>query len=205
MSKRLNKYSSRITQPPSQGASQAMLHATALIGPGRRCSSLIGNEPTTLLAPCPTRARVSGATAQIVHGFPSVVNQKFVAFQQGEKRSGARRASAGLAVAHSSSLNNADGRLSPCPKGAPQSVTAALQRLEIGRLLLRRCALQGRIWAALKPQNKVKRGTRDRVGSGVSWNDVSAAGYGLPGKRQLRPWRCSVRDWSRWKVGRRGS
>jgi dihydroxy-acid dehydratase len=30
MSKKLNKYSSRITQPPSQGASQAMLHATGL-------------------------------------------------------------------------------------------------------------------------------------------------------------------------------
>ncbi|MBW2379374.1 MAG: dihydroxy-acid dehydratase, partial [Deltaproteobacteria bacterium] len=30
MSRKLNKYSSRITQPPSQGASQAMLHATGL-------------------------------------------------------------------------------------------------------------------------------------------------------------------------------
>lgn len=30
MSAKLNKYSSRITQPPSQGASQAMLHATGL-------------------------------------------------------------------------------------------------------------------------------------------------------------------------------
>jgi dihydroxy-acid dehydratase len=30
MSNKLNKYSSRITQPPSQGASQAMLHATGL-------------------------------------------------------------------------------------------------------------------------------------------------------------------------------
>jgi dihydroxy-acid dehydratase len=30
MSSKLNKYSSRITQPPSQGASQAMLHATGL-------------------------------------------------------------------------------------------------------------------------------------------------------------------------------
>ncbi|MGB5195229.1 MAG: dihydroxy-acid dehydratase [Polyangiales bacterium] len=30
MTKKLNKYSSRITQPPSQGASQAMLHATGL-------------------------------------------------------------------------------------------------------------------------------------------------------------------------------
>ncbi len=30
MAKKLNKYSSRITQPPSQGASQAMLHATGL-------------------------------------------------------------------------------------------------------------------------------------------------------------------------------
>ena len=30
MPKKLNKYSSRITQPPSQGASQAMLHATGL-------------------------------------------------------------------------------------------------------------------------------------------------------------------------------
>ncbi|TNF64094.1 MAG: dihydroxy-acid dehydratase, partial [Deltaproteobacteria bacterium] len=30
MSRKLNKYSGRITQPPSQGASQAMLHATGL-------------------------------------------------------------------------------------------------------------------------------------------------------------------------------
>jgi dihydroxy-acid dehydratase len=30
MTRKLNKYSSRITQPPSQGASQAMLHATGL-------------------------------------------------------------------------------------------------------------------------------------------------------------------------------
>src|SRR5689334_22679186 len=30
MSNQLNKYSSRITQPPSQGASQAMLYATGL-------------------------------------------------------------------------------------------------------------------------------------------------------------------------------
>ena len=30
MNGKLNKYSSRITQPPSQGASQAMLHATGL-------------------------------------------------------------------------------------------------------------------------------------------------------------------------------
>ena len=30
MSKQLNKYSSRITQPKSQGASQAMLYATGL-------------------------------------------------------------------------------------------------------------------------------------------------------------------------------
>jgi dihydroxy-acid dehydratase len=30
MSRKLNKYSSRITQRPSQGASQAMLHATGL-------------------------------------------------------------------------------------------------------------------------------------------------------------------------------
>ena len=30
MSRKLNKYSSRITQPPSQGASQAMLYATGL-------------------------------------------------------------------------------------------------------------------------------------------------------------------------------
>jgi dihydroxy-acid dehydratase len=30
MSRKLNKYSSRITEPPSQGASQAMLHATGL-------------------------------------------------------------------------------------------------------------------------------------------------------------------------------
>ena len=63
-----------------------------------------------------TETRLAG----IVQSFASVVNQKFVTFQQGEKRSGARRASAGRAVAHSSSLNNADGRLSPCPVGAPQ-------------------------------------------------------------------------------------
>ena len=30
MARKLNKYSSRITEPPSQGASQAMLHATGL-------------------------------------------------------------------------------------------------------------------------------------------------------------------------------
>ena len=30
MNGKLNKYSSRITQPPAQGASQAMLHATGL-------------------------------------------------------------------------------------------------------------------------------------------------------------------------------
>ncbi|HDY83147.1 MAG TPA: dihydroxy-acid dehydratase, partial [Halieaceae bacterium] len=30
MSQKLNKYSSRITQPKSQGASQAMLHGTGL-------------------------------------------------------------------------------------------------------------------------------------------------------------------------------
>src|SRR5271165_4796497 len=30
MSKQLNRYSSRITQPPAQGASQAMLYATGL-------------------------------------------------------------------------------------------------------------------------------------------------------------------------------
>ena len=37
-----------------------------------RCSSLIGNEPITLLAPCPARAKVSGASARIMQSFPSI-------------------------------------------------------------------------------------------------------------------------------------
>ena len=52
-------------------------------------------------------------------GVTSVVSPQFVASQQAGKGSGARRASAGRAVAHSSSLNNAEGAFPSCPKGAP--------------------------------------------------------------------------------------
>jgi hypothetical protein len=41
-----------------------------------------------------------------------------VRFQQDDKRPDARRATAGLAQAHSRERNNANGRLSSCPKGA---------------------------------------------------------------------------------------
>ena len=41
-------------------------------------------------------------------------------FQQDDKRPDARHASAGLALANASERNNADGRLSSCPKGAVQ-------------------------------------------------------------------------------------
>ncbi len=39
-------------------------------GPLKLGSSLIGNEPTTLLAPCPASAKDSGATARIAQSFP---------------------------------------------------------------------------------------------------------------------------------------
>ena len=41
-------------------------------------------------------------------------------FQQYDKRPDARRANAGLARANASERNNADGRVSSCPKGAVQ-------------------------------------------------------------------------------------
>ena len=41
-------------------------------------------------------------------------------FQQDEKRSGARRASAVLALSNASERNTADGRLSSCLKGAAE-------------------------------------------------------------------------------------
>ena len=40
--------------------------------------------------------------------------------QQDDKRTDARRANAGLVRANASERNNADGRLSSCPKGAVQ-------------------------------------------------------------------------------------
>ena len=45
----------------------------------RRCASLIGNKPTTLLAPCPVRAKLSGATARIDQSFlhPRTVSNGF--------------------------------------------------------------------------------------------------------------------------------
>ena len=42
-------------------------------------------------------------------------------YQRGEKRSDARRVSAGIATPISSSRNAAGGRFSPRPKGAPQA------------------------------------------------------------------------------------
>jgi len=80
-------------------------------------------------------------------------------FQQDDKRPDARRASAGLAIAHSRECNNADGRLSSCPKGAVQIRQCGVAVLGKGRPFPTDCALPWRIWAALKPQNKVKRGT----------------------------------------------
>ena len=52
---------------------------------------------------------------------PSTPIHLILQFQRDEKRSGARRASAGLAlVCVASERNAADGRFSSCPKGAAQ-------------------------------------------------------------------------------------
>ena len=63
------------------------------------------------------------------------MSQEFIAFQQDEKRSGARRAGAGLACAHSSAPNTVDGRLSSgltglARRARPRSATAALELLD---------------------------------------------------------------------------
>ena len=62
----------------------------------------------------------------------SVMSQQFVAFQQVEERSDARRAGAGLTCAHSSAPDTADGRLLSGLTGLarrerPRSATTALQ------------------------------------------------------------------------------
>ena len=53
-------------------------------------------------------------------------------FQQDEKRSDARRASAGLALANASERNTADGRFSSCPEGAAQIRQCAVTVLDKG-------------------------------------------------------------------------
>jgi hypothetical protein len=50
---------------------------------------------------------------------PSTPFHLILRLQQVEKRLDARRATAGLALANARERNNADGRLSACPKGVP--------------------------------------------------------------------------------------
>jgi hypothetical protein len=56
-------------------------------------------------------------------------------FQQDEKRSDARRASAGLALANASERNAADDRLSSCPEGAAQIRQCGVAVLGKGRAI----------------------------------------------------------------------
>ena len=64
-------------------------------------------------------------------------------------------------LVNASERNNADGRLSSCPKGAVQIRQCGVAVLgKGGEPFPTACALPWRIWAALKPQHKVKRGTR---------------------------------------------
>ena len=55
--------------------------------------------------------------------------------QQADKRPDARRANAGLARANASERNNADGRLSACPKGAVQIRHCGVAVLGKGRAI----------------------------------------------------------------------
>jgi hypothetical protein len=87
--------------------------------------------------------------------FSSTPFHLILPFQQDEKRSDARRA--GLALANASERNNADGRLSSCPKGAAQIRPCGVAVLDKGIWPLPTdCVLPWRIWAALKMQNKMK-------------------------------------------------
>ena len=57
-------------------------------------------------------------------------------FQQDEKRSGARRASAGLALANASERNTVDGHLSSCPQGAAQIHQCGVAVLDKGTTIV---------------------------------------------------------------------
>jgi hypothetical protein len=96
---------------------------------------------------------VAGATSTPFH--------LILRFQQNDRRPDARRANTGLTLANASERNNANGRLSSCPKGAVQIRQCGVAVLGKGKgPFPTDCALPWRIWAALKPQNKMKRGTR---------------------------------------------
>jgi hypothetical protein len=56
-------------------------------------------------------------------------------FQQDGKGPDARRASAGLALANASERNNADGRLSSCPKGVARIHQCGVAALDKGRAI----------------------------------------------------------------------
>ncbi|WP_089725011.1 PD-(D/E)XK nuclease family transposase [Candidatus Thiosymbion oneisti] len=101
---------------------------------------------------------------RLTYGTGSTPLHLILRSQRGEKRPDARRASAGIAGPISSSRNNAAGRFSPRPEGAPQtrqgSVTALGNRESYS---LRAVPCLGAFGGALRMQNKVKRGTRTMV------------------------------------------
>jgi len=96
--------------------------------------------------------------------------------QRGEKRPDARCASAGIASPLSSSRNNAAGRFSSRPKGAPQtrpSVTALGKRVSYSR---RAVSCLGAFGRALRMQNKAKWGARAcRSQRSPGWHGPDAA------------------------------
>jgi len=92
---------------------------------------------------------------------PSTPFHPILRSQRGEKRPDARRAGAGIATPISSSRNNAGGRFSPRPQGAPQTRQCGVTALGNSvSYCAAGCALPWRVWRALIVKNRVKRGTR---------------------------------------------